>query len=405
MRRSAAAVFILCATLACAPREAPLRTDSPGSSSLLWTGLQPGPYLVGNTLHRVRDSSRGFPAGSPTEESVPADGPRPLQISIWYPAEAGAGESRMRVQDYLYSVATEIDFATPDAQRKEQALSETRDAVLASGVPPTLFDRAIERQTLAIHDAPPHSGPFPLILHAPGSGASAFQNLVACEYLASHGYVVAAAPSIGTRTRSLTPGTAEIETGVLDLEFVLAHMRSLPNVGGGPIGLSGYSWGGLVVTFLAMREPAVGAVASLDGSLFVKPHLDRARSSPAFEPSRLDQPFLNLLAAAREWPARTLEFQDHLKKQDVYVVRFNHLYHGDFASMIIELVRRNMEEEQPGAQHADAGYTWQCRYLRAFFDAYLRADGKALAFLKRAPEGNKVPEGLLSIERKLSRSD
>jgi pimeloyl-ACP methyl ester carboxylesterase len=304
----------------------------------------------------------------------------------------------LTVRDYLCSTATEIDFEATGAEQREKALQATREIIIGEGVKSARFDRSILRATLAVQDAVPLEGKFPLILYSPGMGASAYQNFVAMEYLASYGFVTAAISSVGTKTREVEGTNADIETGVNDLEFAIEQMRSFPSVDADHIGVVGYSWGGMIVMFLAMRDPGIKAVASLDGSLMVKPHYEQARTLPEYDPSKIHQPVLFMIANARQWKSRTLEFYEQLQGKDVYLARFHDCLHGDFASTIIELVLHNLDDAGRDVSRIDTAYAWQCRYLRAFFEAYLKDKEEAREFLERIPEANNIPADVMSVE-------
>lgn len=398
--RVAAIILLSCTFLACATRGpsagAPAREPPPP----LWPGLEPGRYAVGYTVRHIHDATRTLPADASTKIQPAGAAPRPIQISIWYPAEREGGGSTLTIRDYLAIAASAIDSEAADSEGQEAALAKTIAAITESGVPRSRLERSLERRTLATRDAGSLPGPFPLVVYSPGLGADAFQNLVACEYLASHGFVVAAIPTMSTRGREGTASTAEIEAGVRDLESVLDRMRSAANVDRERIGAIGFSWGGLLVTFLAMHHAEIDAVAALDGSLMVKHHYELARSSPAYDPSKLGQPVLLFVADAREWKARTFEFFESLHGADARLVRFHDLFHGDFCSMIIELVLHNLDDPGRDVSRVDAAFAWQCRYLLAFMRTHLASDEGSRAFLDGEPEANGVPANLLSVERR-----
>lgn len=393
-----AIILLSCTTFACTTRGlsvgAPSREPRPG----LWPGLESGRYAVGYTVRHIHDTTRTFPTDTSTKLDADGAAARPIQISIWYPAEGGSGNPILTIRDYLSVAASEIDFEATGSEGQKAALAKAIAAIVEAGVPRSRLEWSLKRRTLATRDPDSLPGPFPLVVYSPGLGADAFQNLVACEYLASHGFVVAAIPSLGTRTREVTASATEIETGVRDLEVVLDQISSFADVDPGRIGVIGYSWGGLVVAFLAMHRADIDAVATLDGSLMVKHHYELARSSPGYDLSKLKQPILLFVANAREWKARTLEFFEALHGADVRLVRFNDLFHGDFSSTIIELVLHNLDDPGRDVTRVDIAFAWQCRYLLAFMNTYLADDDKSRGFLNEKPEANGVPENLLSIE-------
>lgn len=95
----------------------------------------------------------------------------------------------MLVADYRKASLSEVDFAFPsDEAAKQRAgwLEEPQKAQYAAS-------------TLAVRDAAPASGSFPVVIYAPSYAESAHENLDLCEYLASQGYVVIASRSLGAR--------------------------------------------------------------------------------------------------------------------------------------------------------------------------------------------------------------
>ena len=60
---------------------------------------KPGPYPVGLKVIEQYDSSRAFrPTSDATSKSAVADGFRPLQTLVWYPADASKAD-RMTIGD------------------------------------------------------------------------------------------------------------------------------------------------------------------------------------------------------------------------------------------------------------------------------------------------------------------
>jgi len=92
----------------------------------------------------------------------------------------------MTVEDYSELLATETNVDKP------QAWGEFKQWV--DGMKPTLNDSLWARR-----DAKAQTGKFPLVIYAPSFSAMSWENVDLCEYLASHGYVVIASPSLERR--------------------------------------------------------------------------------------------------------------------------------------------------------------------------------------------------------------
>ena len=133
-------------------------------------------------------------------------------------------------------------------------------------------------------------------------GYPAFDNSVLFEYLASHGYVVVAAPSTGPEAgrmpRCLRPGGPNqgprVPRGV--------SSRPCPTPIAERIGTAGFSWGGLSSILFALRNARVRAVISLDGAVREEQSLAIARTFPQFKPERLRVPMLVFTGAPTRGP-------------------------------------------------------------------------------------------------------
>ncbi len=168
---------------------------------------------------------------------------------IWYPAKEIKKPKYLKYKDYILSSATTFDFTPDDSSRKQLALKRSRDLVFNKNIPgkrdEAIYNEVLERNVLAIRDAEPKALSCPLILVVPGSHTPSFVNSALCEYLASNGYIVAANPSFGHFTESMTMDLMGLEAETRDLEFVMSEMRTYPHVDYSKIGIVGYSWGGL----------------------------------------------------------------------------------------------------------------------------------------------------------------
>jgi pimeloyl-ACP methyl ester carboxylesterase len=360
--------------------------------SRLWPGLRPGRHAVGYTVEHLYDPGRPFPGT--------AGKGRPVQIPLWYPASSIEGLSPTTWKDYFLSAATAVDFSTPDESRRLQHLEQVRSAAKEAGADAARFETLLGEKTLAYPDAPFADGPHPLVVFVPGFGAPSFQNTVAFEYLASHGFVVASIRSTGPNGVEMTDDEAGVTAQVKDIAFVTSAVRDLVPIDGDRVGLVGYSWGGLTATLAAMRGAKVTALVAIDSTLMVKKGHAQARSFDGYDPSALTMPVLLMIANAMEWKERDVSFFDELSGRDKWLLRFNDLKHGDFGSIIIRFFVHTIPDGGGRDVHRiDAGYAAACRYLLAFFDAHLRDDPEARSFLARNPKDNGLPKVVVSVER------
>jgi len=77
-------------------------TFSYGQKSVLELNLEPGQYAVGFKTVSQYDYSRSFSKHDAEGNLVNESGARPIQTSIWYPAEKQE-ESTMLFEEYTYS--------------------------------------------------------------------------------------------------------------------------------------------------------------------------------------------------------------------------------------------------------------------------------------------------------------
>lgn len=121
-----------------------------------------GPYQVGFTTFMIYDETRGD---------------RPIPVYVWYPADP-----------------TGIDESSPEAQYPLDPFQAG-----APHAPSSAFEaHGLER---AYHEPQPAQGPFPLVMHAPGWGGTAYTDgIFVGTGLAKHGFVVVATTHWGDQS-------------------------------------------------------------------------------------------------------------------------------------------------------------------------------------------------------------
>src|SRR5437764_1332593 len=192
-------------------------------TALLLAAPQWGKHAVGREVAALEDSTR------------PREGkPRPIQMSLWYPAEKGGAED-LTFGDYVGLVASELGPASPEEVRTavEEHASFLRSR---AKMPEDEIERWLARPMRAIPRAPPLATPAPLVVVAQGNGNSASDQAVLCELLASHGFVVATSPS-PTRITGPMKNEEEIarvaEDQAMDLGVIATEARNRPFVAKG----------------------------------------------------------------------------------------------------------------------------------------------------------------------------
>jgi len=245
-----------------------------GALNLAWTedyaavkfSVEPGPHSVGLRVVEQRDTTRTF--GSESS--------RPLQTLVWYPAHKSPRKP-MIMGDYIALMDTETSFGKP---------RQTRDGdVLKSWL-----QKSVGQSLLAVRNADPQVGRFPVVIYSPGFTSYSWENLDLCEYLASYGYVVIASPGMGDKSRESTHDLAGVNAQAEDVSFLINYAASLPNTDMAKLAAMGFSWGVLADLFAASRDHRTQALVSLDGSERYFPGLVEA--SETVHPSQMTIPLI-----------------------------------------------------------------------------------------------------------------
>jgi len=356
----------------------------------LWGDLDPGPHAVGIRILAEEDPSRSF-----------LGRPRPIRIYLWVPASATTAP-RMRFRDYADLAA--LDFGR-DA--RIAAGSERIDPSLP--IAPSFSDDGLAglmRQPLfAVRDAEPAPGRHPLIVFGQGLDyESPLAQVVLCEYLASHGYVVATPPLLGVHSRLAGVEVRDVEAQIRDLEFTFGRVCRLPFVDPSRTALAGFDLGGISALLFQMRNPEIDALVTLDCAVQFESGLDVPHRSPDFDPDRLRVPWLHIgssLYVRRDLPdLETRSLFARARYSEATVVWVDGVQHAAFTSYVMTAPERPLRHAQPFEANARPAHETVCRFVRRFLDAHLRRDPEAIAFLKEDPSKNAPPNVDLTVRHR-----
>jgi pimeloyl-ACP methyl ester carboxylesterase len=359
---------------------------------------KPGMYAVGLRVIEQYDAYRVFETASDKAGKPAAEGPRPMQTLMWYPAEKSSGKL-MTLADYAALIKTETSFGRPVERGKPQAFVE-QYMLGASALP-----------ALAIRDAAMQVGRFPVVIYAPSLNAPAIENIELCEYLASHGFVVIATPSMGAKSREMTIDIDGANAEARDISFLIDFAKKLPDTNMAEVAAMGYSWGGMSALFAAARDQRIGALISLDASFRYSP--GTVQEAGDVHPDRMAIPLL-VFSRAEE----TLESWDTMRQKnnqgepapnvlnewthgDLVHIRLLAVSHIQFSSLYqrSERFRNEALQFSPADYSLEEGaesYNWMTRYSLEFLNAYLKQDVAAKLFLQRTPAENGVPRHLIA---------
>ncbi|KAL3904115.1 MAG: hypothetical protein SGARI_005071, partial [Bacillariaceae sp.] len=161
-------------------------------------GLPLGPYSIGVTTTQFTDPKRADP-GNPQKN-------RSLQTEIWYPAEPIADNvPRNKYSDFLgiNGLPNDKQAAALAAANSDKAIGGYRDGLTIQELDDSVWINSAVRDAQPLQSA---SSACPLVVFSHGSGAYRASYIYWCEFLASHGYVVAAPDHPGSARFTIVDG-------------------------------------------------------------------------------------------------------------------------------------------------------------------------------------------------------
>lgn len=354
----------------------PFLVPSAGAQSFLdWEGLKPGPHVVGFRSAATTDATRTWL--TPTDyrgRARPGFGNRPVQISIWYPANVGPNAQPMTYGDYVDLLAWETgpENQGSEEQRLARAAFQRMSGLEVSAEGEAAFEKLYAEKVRATHNATPAAGKYPVLISAPGQGYPAFDNSVMAEYLASHGFIVVASPSMGPEGRDMPDGPLAIQAESRDMEYLLGYAQGLEQADPDRIAAMGFSLGGASASLFALGNARVKALISLDGVLRDDRYLPTLRAFPQFSPERLRGALLWIACG----PTTSLpgfgegSFPEEARYAEAVKAVFPGLHHHDFSSMS-SLQRRRAGDPTKDWTSATASYEAASRLILAFLETRL----------------------------------
>ncbi len=301
----------------------------------------------------------------------------------------------MTVGGYVQLADTEIHFNAPD---KEKNRWRSR------------LKTSLDVPLWAVLDAKAVKGRYPVIIYAPSDSSVSWENADLCEYLASHGYVVLASPSMGRSTRDMTDDLDGIDAQARDISFLITYAGSLADTDSSEVAVVSWSWGGISSLFAAARDARIGALVSMDGSMRYYPGL--VKRAGDVHPERMTIPLLfftrgdlSLEALAKDdAPAADRVGPNVLNawiNGDLLTVHMLGMSHPEFSSMSQrgKNAQRFAEDQVAdyGRDDANMSHAWVALYSLKFLDDRLKQDPSAQAFLEKTPAENGVPRHFMGI--------
>jgi pimeloyl-ACP methyl ester carboxylesterase len=361
----------------------------------MWGALESGPYAVGFRVAYELDRSRVW---DPTPDSLrTGEIARPIRISLWYPVpkQRVVGKHSMREAGYFFRRAPAPYFAKLDSLIERADVISMRDFIF--GKSDSLFQKFVSLPSAAYEGAKPATGRFPLLMYSAGYNNRSHDNSVLAEYLASHGYVVATVPQVGTRSTRLTLriNSVDLETQGRDLEFAMGKVQELAFVNRDKLAVIGYSMGGIIALQIAARNPNVDAVVGLDASYRAPRFVALVLASPYFNPRAVRASILSLQSGnPAEANAQDSAVLDSLRFADRYVARVGRAMHGDFSDFAMLAPLFPVDVQGRTAMDSRESYQVIARYVLHFLDKTLKGDRPTVAGIA---EGNGLAQGLVRM--------
>ncbi len=358
--------------------------------SQFWGELKPGRYPVGfRSLYQL-DAARSYDGDYPAPGSRALKKPRPIFLAIWYPA-AALHDNAMVYRDYFRAVSADSQAA--DFAQRLRKFTRDKACEYMLGKPfekltpeeRADWDGLLATPVFATQDVPAAAGKFPVVIYHPGLGGAFDDNAVACEYLASHGYVVLSSAYEPPDSSSLNIN-GDLATSLDDLQFLLRYAATLPFADGSRVAAMGHSYGAqAMLAWRARPNSALDAVVFLDSTVEYHPLEDSPDFKTALEHDRNSAAPVLMFADSRRQP-RFEVFDPYLAFAARYEVTVDGMEHNAFVSHGV--VRKD--------DSVHRSYEAICLVISQFLDAHLKGDAQALAGLRNPPAEN----GLLRLRYK-----
>ncbi len=362
-------------------------------TSALWGELQPGAYEVGFRIVTFPNDMNGA-AAAPADNS-------PIEVMIWYPTNVASNAPRLTFSDYLHLVS---ELRHGSDEKELHAWLATGISGDASRVGNDTLAQILATRMQAVSDAPILKEQFPLVLWTMRHGTMVAQSVL-CEYLASHGYVVAFARTTGAQL----PLPWEMETAaeklltfsrhLRDLNFALEHLTLEPDINPASVAMVTWSYAAELAPRMQTQHPSVKLVIGLSSNPLSLSGLYQGDVAAAhLEPDSLDVPYV-VMTEQFGFDGNERGVPPLLDKLPVpgYLLSFSNLAHGNFNALegmvpaLFGVIK--VQPWSTSGQNAKLGYETISRYALHFLNTYLKWGGPF-----QEPEWQKeLPPGFVRV--------
>lgn len=355
----------------------------------VWGTLEPGAFRAGfETLTRI-DEFRASVSG-PTDQSAA------VKISVWYPVGDESPAPVHNLRDYVGAAAESADGRglTRDARRR--AAISLADFPL-EGVPDDALQEALSLPTRAVPGATRAAGRFPVLIIVPGNHDPAWRHFVLAEYLASHGYIVAAFPSASRRLRpamDMNFGHEAFREQLADTAFTVDFLRAeYPYADASRVMLLGFSMGGNTGGYNLLRDRELDGFVCLDcgiGSTWGTPFLRKSMAETFPSAARRPLVFLHISEGGER---NDHSFIDSFERAHAYHAIVEGARHFNFTSLgaiAAEVPTIGHERWLASGPFAREVHDDSVESVRLFLDAHLKEDPLA----RSSMNGTGEPRGV-----------
>jgi len=334
-----------------------------------WSKLEPGQHTVGFTTVELKDDSRTM---RPSEDYFgdPLDGEtvRMLQVCLWYPS-LPSDQPKMFYGEYHFPSPNDVDFFDYVTAMQNKDIRRLAGFLRPAGGD---LNDVLNLPMYAVRDASVKDGQFPLLIYHSDHNSSYCDNVVLCEYLASHGFVVASTHAVGLNADGSPFSQKDIETQVHDLELAVSNLHGRENIDFKRCGLIGCGTGATVAMAYQMRNYDIDIVAAIDPAFATVEGWKLLEDNPFFDCQRMKLPLLCLFRSdAEDYHAG---FSSSLTYSDRYLMGHRGLIPANFTahgSMMAEVM--GAVEAPPGITHF-AHYNQMSANILAFCSDILNPD-------------------------------
>ena len=297
-----------------------------------------GNYRAGFKTIRTVDTSRIYKPGTDTSDYLHF---RPLDLDIWYPAQASPTDTVVLFKDFLGLLEERAIYYT--ASTAAAGLTKQIAQSFCEGLKCSDPDKLLNYKTSSYKNAKSISQKFPLVIYLSSYNGMCYENVALFEKLVHKGYVVLSINSIGRYPGDMTMKNGDMMEQVFDALSSLKFLEKSPDIDFSKIGIIGYSWGGLSGAILAGKVSNTRCVISLDGSEFhhygqnkeEDADFDGTRHSDDFQKTTLTIPYLRLESS----PGGTLPSNDNVYNfseklsNEKLILKVDSAEHQDFCSL------------------------------------------------------------------------